>query len=86
MKYISKMDKLIFGGIIFLVVFFGLREGLELAYTSGLMGALLTGFMSFALTGIIMAVANALFGVWFGKKGGSALFAINCIWIGSLIF
>jgi len=86
MKNIGRMDKLIFGVIVLLVISFGLKEGLELAYTSGLMGALLTGFMSFALTGVIMAVANSLFGIWFGKSGGATLFAINCLWIGSIIF
>lgn len=86
MKYIGRKDKLIFGVIVLLVITFGVNEGLQLAYTSGLMGALFTGFISFALTGVIMAVANSLFGFWFGKSGGAALFALNCFWIGSLIF
>lgn len=86
MKYIGRMDKLIFGVIILLIITYGVKEGLELAYTSGLMGALMTGFISFAITGVIMAVFNFLFGIWFGKEGGAILFVINCIWIGNIIF
>lgn len=86
MKRIGRIDKLLFLVIVLLVITFGVKEGLELAYTSGLMGALMTGFLSFALTGVIMAVANGLFGIWFGKEGGSLLFIINCIWIGNIIF
>lgn len=86
MKYVGKTDKVIFGIIILLVVSMGVREGLQLAYTSGLMGMLLTGFISFELSGVIMVTVNSLFGIWFGKEGGAFLFIVNCIWIGNIIF
>jgi hypothetical protein len=86
MKIIGKSDKMLFIVIVLLIAVFGVSKGLEVAYSSGIMGALLTGFISFALTGVIMTLLNALFGIWVGKAGGAFLFAFNCLWISTIIF
>ncbi len=86
MKRIGRIDKMLFLVIMILIVVFGVNKGLELAYSLGIMGVLLTGFISFALTGVIMILMNTLFGIWVGKAGGSFLFVFNCFWISTIIF
>jgi len=43
------------------------------------------GFISFPIVGIIMAIGNSI-GIWFGKTGGSLLYAITLFIVSTILF
>ena len=89
MKYASKKEisAIIAIGVILLAL--GIKPGLELIGSIkpvvNLAKIAFAGFISFPIVGIIMAIGSS-FGIWFGKTGGSILYAITLFIISTVLF
>ena len=89
MKYVSKKEIIAITTIVLILAIFGIKLGFELISKMNpfinLLKIAFAGFISFAIVGIIMAIGSKI-GIWFGKFGGSVLYAILLYVIGSLFF
>ncbi|MDY0278739.1 MAG: hypothetical protein RBQ97_11720 [Acholeplasma sp.] len=89
MKNASRVEIYAISAIVLILLAFGLKSGIEfissLKPLVNLPKVAFAGFLSFAIVGGIMAVASKA-GIWFGKVGGSILYAITLYIVGSLLF
>ena len=89
MKNPSSKEIYAISAIIIIFIVLGVRGGLALLESLkpmlNLAKIAFAGFISFAIVGVIMAIGNAI-GIWFGKLGGSILYAITLYIVSSLIF
>lgn len=89
MKNASRVEIYSVSAIVVILLSLGLKSGLEfisdLKPLFNLPKIAFAGFLSFAIVGGIMAVANKA-GIWFGKVGGSILYAITLYIVGTLLF
>lgn len=89
MKNASRVEIYAISATVLILLTFGLKQGIE--FISGLKPLInlpkiaFAGFLSFAIVGGLMAVASRV-GIWFGKVGGSILYAITLYILGSLLF
>jgi hypothetical protein len=87
MKNPSSKEIYAISAIIVIFLALGIKPGLEflesLKPLLNLAKIAFAGFLSFAIVGVIMAIGSA-FGIWFGKLGGSILYAITLLIVGSL--
>lgn len=89
MKYASKKE---IGAIIAIVVILlslGIKPGLEfldsIKPVVNLAKIAFAGFISFPIVGIIMAIGSSL-DIWFGKTGGSILYAVTLFIVSTILF
>lgn len=89
MKHTSQIEVYAITTIAIILVIFGIKSGFKLISDMkpfvNLLKIAFAGFISFAIVGGIMAVGNKL-GIWFGKIGGSILYAVVLFIIGYLFF
>ena len=89
MKNANRVEIYAISAIVLILLALGLKPGIE--FISGLKPVVnlpniaFAGFLSFAIVGGIMAVASKA-GIWFGKVGGTILYAITLYIVGSLLF
>lgn len=89
MKNASRMEIYAIFGIVLIFIALGIKPGIE--FISSLKPLLnlpkiaFAGFLSFAIVGGIMAIGSKV-GIWFGKIGGSILYAITLFIVGSILF
>jgi hypothetical protein len=89
LKNASRVEIYAISAIVFVLLTFGLKLGIEFISSIkplvNLPKIAFAGFLSFAIVGGIMALASKA-GIWFGKVGGSIIYAIMLYIIGSLLF
>jgi hypothetical protein len=85
-KNIGNNDKLVFLLILVILVAFGIEQGSRIITNLNLLDMLLSGFIAFAIVGIIMAVFNKVFGIWLGHKIGVILFFVVGYIVSQIIF
>ena len=75
--------------IVIILLFLGISQGIDfissLKPLINLPKIAFAGFISFAIVGAIMAAASSV-GIWFGKTGGSILYAATLYIVGSILF
>ncbi|MFH2116678.1 MAG: hypothetical protein ABII85_01400 [Bacillota bacterium] len=89
MKWGSKNNIIAITGIIIIITALGFQGGAKLindiAPIINLPKIAFAGFISFFLVGCIMAI-SAKIGIWYGKIGGSILYAIVLTVVGFIMF
>lgn len=76
--------------VIFIILaVLGIKEGIEFLESIkpilNIGKIAFAGVLSFSITGIIMSIGKS-FGIWFGKTGGSILYAIILYLVGAIMF
>ena len=89
MKRASQIEIYAIIGIGFILLVLGFKPGIEfisnLKILVNLPKIAFAGFISFAIVGGVMTIASKV-GIWFGKVGGSILYAITLFIVGLLLF
>jgi hypothetical protein len=89
LKHTSQIEVCAITTIAIILVIFGIKTGLELISEIkpfvNLLKIAFAGIISFAIVGGIMAAGNKL-GIWFGKIGGSILYAVVLFIISYIFF
>ncbi|MDD4069949.1 MAG: hypothetical protein PHF05_05800 [Candidatus Izemoplasmatales bacterium] len=89
MKNASSKELYAISAIVIILLIFGVKSGFEFISSLNpfinLPKIAFAGFISFAIVGGIMTIGRSA-GIWFGKLGGSILYAVVLFIVGFILF